>query len=569
MPHVILLLFLATVDCFIFINDDHDKNCSSLRNVSQTVSLSKVGSWLSQCPPWFAPDNFTGICLPGPSLDRLIEQDLSMLQTRLLHCYCMTEENGILSVGFCIHKCVYKQGFAYSSLPCNASELGNWSCPSYLKRHGYLCSKCEKDHGIPVYSYSTQCVECKNCNYNWLKYLAAAYVPLTLFYIFVAIFSINFTSPKLSGVVLLFQIIGNPFMLSGDSKFLVHDPYLKVAITFAALWNLDFFRAFYSFCLNPSASLITISELEFLLAIFPFVLIGTTFLLVKLYDRNFKPLVSGWNFISSILKPVRRNIRTSLVEVFASFIYLSCSRLLLTSMYVLLPSITYSYHQTTSGEMVLIRKYRLMFSPSVEYFGTDHLPLALLAIVVSTAFFTIPVILLFIYPLLCCQRALNRFGWNSLTLRTFMDIFQGSYKDGTNGTKDYRFFSGFMLLVPMILYLTFILTKFTLFYTIGGVWVLIYLTLHLTFKPFKSATHNYTMIVMLTTIFGILLCLASNVVTLNLQYFRQRFIWSQWILLVIWLSLPFVYVCGLLLKRQLKNKCSLVKCVGIIKYYIF
>ena len=145
------------------------------------------------------------------------------------------------------------------------------------------------------------------------------------------------------------------------------------------------------------------------------------------------------------------------MEVFASFIYLSCSRLLLTAMYILLPSIIYSYHQTASGEMVLIRKYRLMFSPSVEYFGTDHLPLAVLAIVVSTTFFTIPVILLFIYPLLCCQRALNRFGWNFLTLRTFMDTFQGSYKDGTNETKDYRFFSGFMLLVPMILYLTFTL----------------------------------------------------------------------------------------------------------------
>ena len=138
MRHVIFLLFLATVHCFVSINDDRDKNCSSLRNVSHTVSLSKVGSWLSQCPPWFAPDNLTGTCLPGPSLDRLIEQDLSMLQTRLLHCYCMTEENGTLSVGFCMHKCVYKQGFAYSSLPCNSSELARQLVLSILSEETWI-----------------------------------------------------------------------------------------------------------------------------------------------------------------------------------------------------------------------------------------------------------------------------------------------------------------------------------------------------------------------------------------------------------------------------------------------
>ena len=50
-----------------------------------------------------------------------------------------------------------------------------------------------------------------------------------------------------------------------------------------------------------------------------------------------------------------------------------------------------------------------------------------------------------------------------------------------------------------------IVTKFTLFFIIGDVWVLIYLTLHLSFK---TATHNYTMIVMLTTIFGIIVVLS-------------------------------------------------------------
>ena len=53
-----------------------------------------------------------------------------------------------------------------------------------------------------------------------------------------------------------------------------------------------------------------------------------------------------------------------------------------------------------------------------------------------------PTLLLFLYPCHICQRFLNKINCNSVILRTFMDVFQGNYKDGTNGTRDYRFFSG-------------------------------------------------------------------------------------------------------------------------------
>ena len=424
-----------------------------------------------------------------------------------MQCYCMTESNGSLTVGFCRHKCLLRT--AYYSLACNISELQNISCPVRFNRRGYLCSQCIGGYGFPVYSYSFGCVKCENFKYNWVKYLAVAYVPLTFFYIFVALFSINFTSPMLSGAVMLFQIGANPFLTmlivysESDTRF---GQLVKFGFS---LWNLDFFRAYYSFCLHPNATERDIMALEYGIAIFPIVLIFITYLLVKLHDHNYKLIVLGWKLVRLALKPLKYNVKTSLIEVFASFIYLSSSRLLLNCVTFLIPSIVYNYQQIPNGQMMLKVEYCDLLSKR-EYFGVSHLPYALLAIVLSTAFFIVPMVLLFVYPCSWFQRTLNRVGGNSLTLRTFVDVFQGSYIDSTNGTKDYRFFSGLILLVPMTTYLAFALTKSSMYYPISCLCILPYLTLHLSLQPFKRHIHNHTMTGMLIALECLLLSLTFN-----------------------------------------------------------
>ena len=43
-------------------------------------------------------------------------------------------------------------------------------------------------------------------------------------------------------------------------------------------------------------------------------------------------------------------------------------------------------------------------------------------------------------------------------LHTFADAFQGCYKNGTNGTRDYRYFAGLCLLFRVVLLIAFIST---------------------------------------------------------------------------------------------------------------
>ena len=494
-----LVILALTVACNGLLLDSLEyRNCSAaLLNVSERdQGLSHDG-----CPPWFT--NETGECLPGPTLGGIIQHDLLTLQTSLLECYCMTEDDGSLVVGSCMYTC--KAVMGYYPLPCHVSQLESFTCAD-LHRHGKLCGQCEDGYAIPVYSYDLACVKCENYAYNWLKYVAVTFLPLTLFYIVVTLSSISFTSPLLSGLVMAFQILGHPIQaemfLSLVKSGMIHigPNALKVLLSIASLWNLDFFRLYYSFCLHPDASAMTIMALDYATTVYPVILIEVTYVMVQLNDHNFKLLVWPWKLLSVILKPLRRrwNVKTSLVDVFASFIYLSSTRLLLTSMNFLIPIKMFTYQQGPDGQ--LTTAYYLFNSPSVEYFGKNHLPFALLAITLSFIFFGFPMMLLFVYPFACFQRILNKVGLNSLTLRTFVEVFQGPFKDGTNNTRDYRYFSGCILFLPLILNLTFSLTQSSMYYPVASIWILIYLTLHLVFRPYKRSLHNYITVAMLVAL---------------------------------------------------------------------
>ena len=498
---VYLIVVVLSSYCDGLILDNVDKrNCSNLLNIPLEQRMYEdYNDQLSghSCPPWFT--NETGDCLPGPTLGGIIQQDTLTLQTSLLECYCMTEKDGVLAVGACLYTC--KAVMGYYPLPCRVSQLQNFTCGD-LHRHGQLCGECEEGYAIPVYSYDLGCVKCEDYEYNWLKYLAVAFLPLTLFYTLVALLSISFTSPSLSGLVLGIQMVAHPvelqvFVSVINSTITVLEPkLLEVLLSLASFWNLDFFRMYYSFCLHPKASAMAIMALDYATTVYPVLLITITYVMVKLYDQNFKLLVWPWKAVSVILKPLR-NVRTSLVDVFASFIYLSSTRLLVTSMNFLVPITIYSYMEETGG---LTTKHYLFNSPSAEYFSKGHLPFALMAITLSFVFFALPMVLLFVYPFAWFQKILNIIGLNSLTLRTFMEVYQGYFKDGTNNTRDFRFFAGFLFLVPLILNLTFLLTKSSMYYPIGSVWIPIYLTLHLVFRPYKRSLHNHITVWMLVAL---------------------------------------------------------------------
>ena len=170
-----------------------------------------------------------------------------------------------------------------------------------------------------------------------------------------------------------------------------------------------------------------------------FLILGTN-LLVKLHSNGVRPVVRCWSAMVAILKPLK-NLKTSLIDVFASLLYLSSPHLLITSIHILMP--VQVYYMPSDLRINLTSRYSVYNEPVLLYFGKSHQNYVVLAMLMFLLFFLFPVFLLFAYPFSCFQRFLNKTGLNSVVLQTFIDVFQGYYKDGTNDTRDYRFFSTF------------------------------------------------------------------------------------------------------------------------------
>ena len=203
------------------------------------------------------------------------------------------------------------------------------------------------------------------------------------------------------------------------------------------------------------------------------------------------------------------NLKSSLIDTFATFILLSYIKINITAFYILSP--TQLWSPDGSYEWVVY------YEPSIVYFGPSHIAYAIITLILSFMILVVPVIMLFFYPYRWFQRCLNHFHLRSLALNAFVDAFQGCYKDGTDGTRDCRYFAALQLLLRLFLMFFFfitknILTSLFLFSMVLGT----YITLFVIAKPYREATYNRTDIPVLMSL--LLASVSGNVIVLTYYY---------------------------------------------------
>ena len=85
--------------------------------------------------------------------------------------------------------------------------------------------------------------------------------------------------------------------------------------------------------------------------------------------------------------------------------------------------------------------------PTITFFSYKHL--YVISFCSVTLFFIIimpSIILLIVYAIRLFEKVKSRLSQRqNLSLLTFVETFQGCYEDGTNGTRDYRAVSGWLL----------------------------------------------------------------------------------------------------------------------------
>ena len=223
-----------------------------------------------------------------------------------------------------------------------------------------------------------------------MKYLCAAFHPLTVFYFLVVVLKISITSHTMVASVFICQVVAIPSILKIVFKTSRY-PLAKLIFHYVTLWNLDFFHLVYTpLCLHPKLNTMQVLALDYLIAVYPMLL---TYIALALHDRN--PLIiTLWRPMQRILTCIKKewNIRGSIVQAFATFLVLHYVKILNVSFVLLNPVLT----QNING--YLINQSYLFSAGTIEYFGTKHLPYGILALMLTLVLNILSVVLLILYP---------------------------------------------------------------------------------------------------------------------------------------------------------------------------
>ena len=202
--------------------------------------------------------------------------------------------------------------------------------------------------------------------------------------------------------------------------------------------------------------------------------------------------------------------------------------------------------------------FGVYYTPSVEYFGHEHLPYAILALTLLALFVCIPTLTLILYPFQFFQKFLSLCPFNWHFLRAFVDSYQGCYKDGTEpGTLDCRWFATVMLLLRPLLLIIFGSTKSMTFFTYAVIILAIYLITLINLQPFKMTASRYPST---DTIFYILISLCYIIILGKDVEDRDHTLYSSIAFSALFSStlVPIVYTVGFvgfwLVSRMKLNK---------------
>ena len=455
------------------------------------------------CPTWTYWKQSEQACVCGDDYRRTVSCDVigSCYIVRISKWYCLTLD--ATKTGEVIGACRFSLNWSRSLIPRNSSLLQSRMC-DYVSRTGQLCGQCQDGSSPPVYSYYPQCVHCPEGTNNWPKYLAVSLLPTTLFFLVTVALRFRATSPHLAGYIMFCQLMASPPILrdldSDNFRYLSshnsREVALKFLTSFFSIWNLDFFRMVYSpFCLQAGASTLQILSLDYLVATYPLALIVLTYILVTLHYYDNRLVVWIWRPFRKCFIRFRRkwDIQNSLVDAFATFLLLSYVKLLSVSFDILMPTPVLDKWGNKVSTV-------LYYDGSITYFGREHLPYALTAIIVLVVFTFLPILLLFLYPCKCFQTFLNQAHCRSQALHAFIEAFQGCFKDGTDGGRDCRYFAALYLLIRVLAYLSLgllMISSTAIFIVILFVTVILLIS---TFRPYKRSSINIIEIVFLSQI---------------------------------------------------------------------
>ena len=434
----------------------------------QSVDTFENGSlsYADQCPPWFYYNETLSQCECYTSSAKDVHCREREALLRLGRCMTYEEVNGTF-VGLCPYFLV--DGFLsnlterhFISLPERIDELNDYMCRP-LNRKGRICQECIEGFGPAVTSIGYQCSNCSTSWYGIPLYLFLEFVPITVFYLVVLIFRISVTSAPMTSFVMYSQLLVFTFTVDIEAINVIRAEInggiyvlLNIVIMLYGVWNLDFFRYIVPpFCVSSKLKIIHIVFLSYISAFYPLCLIAITWICIQLHSRNVKPVVWLWEKTRRMFFMMKKGSKHTVVDVFATFLLLSYTKLMLQSMatlgYVFIENADNGTSEVVSA-----------LDPSVDFFGFEHLPFAIIAMLILLIIVLLPALLLALYPIRHFRFLLTKLrltGQPQATLNLFVEKFYSCYRDSLDGGWDMRGFAALYLFLRAAVIATDVIKK--------------------------------------------------------------------------------------------------------------
>ena len=479
------------------------------------VCLSSVSaSNNSRCPTWFYY-NSTHQCQCGSWLN-CIDNKTVLINDG--DCATSSGQGDQYYIGDCPFAHPGNRTKFSAQMPSDPDMLDEVMCGPY-NRKGLLCGECIDGYGPAVYSFDMKCVNCSKLSpgYAISLYLVIELLPITLFFICLVVFRFNITSGPLLGYVIFCNFYTRwikenqyiyDFLQMKAPVFLFS--LFQTALTLSQFSSLQFFHSVIPpFCISEKLTVLHLKLLKLVTATYPFVLFIITCILIELHARNCRIIHILWKPFSIILNKTNITALASdaVIHAFASFIFLSN-----TTATAVMSDVNYDISiRKYDGS---IYKHSLMYDPNIEWLSRKHILYSGLASIPFLFLTVIPSILLMIYPTRIYSRCLSRClsARKRLAITAFAEALNSCFKDGLNGTRDYRLLAGTWPFLVAIVGCTRKILDF-----VGPTFPIVNCTLFLCFlvsyvQPCKTSVANFSL--------GLVAAVASIIYIMKLQEFN-------------------------------------------------
>ena len=445
----------------------------------------------------------------------------------------------------------------------NSSFFSSYTCPfSYCKstnyntalnsnsstlcqnRVGTLCGDCAPGYGISISGY--ECVNCNGSHYTaWIVYVTTTYMPITIVFVILLVLNMNLAVGPVHSFIFYCQIFPAIIFNNNYSGYynriilVINDIYRSIINIMSLKFDLQFST---DYCLSPTMTVMDYYLLQYLAALYP-LLIMVTILSVIRYCPGCIPIKYFWRSIRRCVMAIRRrtSMQQTVIHGFITFLLLTYTNFVNISFQILAYA---AFEDKTGHQPTLKVPFR---QGTMTYFGQNHLPYALAALMFLLIFGILPPLLLIMYP--AVLSTIGHFGWDdSSTVHTMQrwipvyklvpvfDAFWSAFKPNC------KVFAGLYFVYRFLAFssFSFVPLVYQIYFGLSILFAVI-LFLHAFMQPYIEQTHNRADFVMF-----LLLCIINSFYAYS-EFLRTQKVKYDSIQTVLWIQtllpwIPIVFI---------------------------